>query len=171
MWIGYLLMLISISGEAFFTDSQAFCKISYKPTVNHLMFTVNLMTTLICFVSIILKGDLASSIMYCKSHPFVVIDIVLIGSLQVLGQVSIYFIVLNFKQHMFPLVSTTRKVFTVLLSIFIFNHKMNTYQWMALVLVFGGMGYELIDELYLDIKNKSLKRADSVKSVKTSQQK
>jgi UDP-galactose transporter B1 len=129
------------------------------------MFTVNLMTTLICLASIIIKGDLISSLMFCKSHPFVVVDIVLIGSLQVLGQVSIYFIVLNFKQHMFPLVSTTRKVFTVLLSIFIFNHKMNTYQWLALILVFGGMGYELIDELYSDIfGKKKLKKADSIKS-------
>lgn len=141
MWIGYLLMFISISGEAFFTDSQAFCKITYKPTINHLMFTVNLMTTLICLASIIFKGDFFDAIQFCKSHPFVMVDIFLIGALQVLGQVSIYFIVLNFKQHIFPLVSTTRKVFTVLLSIFIFNHKMNTYQWMALILVFGGMGY------------------------------
>ena len=123
------------------------------------------MTTLICLASIIIKGDLISSLMFCKSHPFVVLDIVLIGSLQVLGQVSIYFIVLNFKQHMFPLVSTTRKVFTVLLSIFIFNHKMNTYQWLALILVFGGMGYELIDELYSDIfGKKKLKKTDSIKS-------
>lgn len=131
------------------------------------MFTVNLMTTLICLASIIIKGDLVSSLMFCKSHPFVVVDIVLIGSLQVLGQVSIYFIVLNFKQHMFPLVSTTRKVFTVLLSIFIFNHKMNMYQWLALILVFGGMGYELVDELYSDIfGKKKLKKADSIKSAK-----
>jgi UDP-galactose transporter B1 len=141
MWIGYLLMFISISGEALFTDSQAFCKITYKPTINHLMFTVNLMTTLICVIGLVLKGDLIDSLIYCKSHPFVVLDIVLISVLQVLGQVSIYFIVLNFKQHIFPLVSTTRKVFTVLLSIFIFNHKMNGYQWCALILVFGGMGY------------------------------
>ena len=157
-------MFISISGEALFTDSQAFCKITYKPTINHLMFTVNLMTTLICIATIILKGDLVDSIMYCKSHPMAIIDIGLIGLLQVLGQISIYFIVLNFKQHIFPLVSTTRKVFTVLLSIFIFNHKMNGYQWVALVLVFGGMGYELIDELFSDIfGRKKLQRADSKK--------
>ncbi len=154
MWIGYLLMFVSISGEALFTDSQAFCKITYKPTINHLMFTVNLMTAIICFATIIIKGDLIDAITFCKSHPMAVIDIGLIGLLQVLGQISIYFIVLNFKQHIFPLVSTTRKVFTVLLSIFIFNHKMNGYQWLALILVFGGMGYELIDELFSDLFGK-----------------
>jgi len=156
-------MFISISGEALFTDSQAFCKVTYKPTINHLMFTVNFMTTLICLVSIIIKGDLLDALIFCKSHPFVAVDIFLIGVLQVLGQVSIYFIVLNFKQHIFPLVSTTRKVFTVLLSIFIFNHKMNGYQWVALLLVFGGMGYELVDELYSDIfgKKHKLSKSDS----------
>jgi hypothetical protein len=25
------------------------------------------------------------------------------------------------------------------------------YQWVALILVFGGMGYELVDELWADI--------------------
>lgn len=158
-------MFISISGEALFTDSQAFCKITYKPTINHLMFTVNLMTALICITTIVVKGDLVDSIVFCKSHPMVIIDIGLIGLLQVLGQISIYFIVLNFKQHIFPLVSTTRKVFTVLLSIFIFNHKMNGYQWVALALVFGGMGYELIDELFSDIfGKKKLQRMNSRKS-------
>lgn len=31
---------------------------------------------------------------------------------------------------------------------------MNGYQWLALILVFGGMGYELADELYSDLFGK-----------------
>jgi solute carrier family 35 (UDP-galactose transporter), member B1 len=91
----------------------------------------------------------------------------LIGLLQVLGQVSIYFVVMNFKQHIFPLVSLIRKVLTVLLSIYYFNHKMNMYQWGALLFVFGGLGYELFDELYSDIyRNKKVvrRRKDSLDS-------
>lgn len=67
------------------------------------------------------------------------------------GQVSIYFIILNFKQHIFPLISTSRKVITVLLSIYIYKHPTNVWMWLALVLVFGGLIYELADELYYDI--------------------
>ena len=118
------------------------------------------------------EGGLIASLTFCKSHLFLAVNIFYISVLQVLGRISIYFIVLNFKQHIFPLVSTTRKVFTVLLSIFIFNHKMNGYQWLALILVFGGMGYELIDELYSDLfgKHKKIERADSAKSVDKSSQ-
>ena len=69
----------------------------------------------------------------------------------ILGQVSIYYVILNFRQHMFPLVATTRKIFTILYSIYYFNHKTNIYMWIALVLVFGGIIYELVDELYYDL--------------------
>jgi len=85
------------------------------------------------------------------NHTEISTDLFLYASLTILGQISIYFVILNFKQHMFPLISTTRKVFTVLLSIYLYNHHVNIYQIIALVLVFGGMIYELIDELYYDL--------------------
>ena len=63
--------------------------------------------------------------------------------LQVTGQISIYYVILHFKQHMFPLISTTRKVFTVLLSILIFGPSLSLVQWLSIALVFGGLAYEL----------------------------
>lgn len=71
------------------------------------------------------------------------IDIVGMSVLQVVGQVSIYYVIANFKQHIFPLISTTRKVLTVLLSIFIYKHSVNMMQWFSIALVFGGLIYEL----------------------------
>lgn len=74
-------------------------------------------------------------------------DIFIISVLQVIGQIAIYFIVANFKQHMFPLVSTTRKIFTILLSIIVFGHYVNISQWVSILFVFGGLAYELFEEL------------------------
>jgi UDP-galactose transporter B1 len=59
-------------------------------------------------------------------------------ALQILGQISIYYVISNFKQHIFPLIATTRKVFTVLLSIFIFGHHVNLIQWISIIIVFIG---------------------------------
>jgi UDP-galactose transporter B1 len=70
-----------------------------------------------------------------------------VGFLQVIGQVSIYYVIANFKQHVFPLIATTRKIITVLLSIFIFSHTINTWQWVAITIVFFGMFYELYEEI------------------------
>ena len=74
-------------------------------------------------------------------------DILFAGALQVLGQVSIYYVVANFKQHIFPLISTARKVLTVLLSILIYKHPINIWQWISLLLVFGGLAYEVSEEI------------------------
>lgn len=75
------------------------------------------------------------------------IDIIVMSVLQVIGQVSIYYVIVNFKQHMFPLISTTRKVFTVFLSIIIFGHSLNNMQWFSIFLVFAGLAYELSEEI------------------------
>jgi UDP-galactose transporter B1 len=63
------------------------------------------------------------------------------SGLQIFGQISIYYVIANFKQHIFPLIATTRKVLTVLLSIAIYNHDINSYQWIAILIVFIGISF------------------------------
>lgn len=94
-----------------------------------------------------ISGEGFEQIHFCINHPTVIIDLFVMGVLQVLGQISIYYVIVNFKQHMFPLISTTRKVFSVFLSIIIFGHVLNGMQWLGILLVFVGLGYELKEEL------------------------
>ena len=75
------------------------------------------------------------------NYPGALWHLIGIGFLQVIGQISIYYIVANFKQHIFPLIATTRKILTVILSIFLFSHDVNTMQWIAIGVVFSGMFY------------------------------
>lgn len=98
------------------------------------------------------------------SYPSALTTIVGIGLLQVIGQISIYFIVANFKQHIFPLISTTRKILTVIISIFVFDHDINQYQWLAIIIVFVGMFYEFYEELKHQKEKDERKGYDSVDS-------
>ena len=115
------------------------------------MFSVNFCSLMLNIGILLLSSTLTLSIEFCLTHKEIMMDIFLVGLLTILGQVSIYYVVVNFKQHMFPLVSTTRKILTILYSIYYFNHTTNLYMWISLVLVFGGIIYELVDELYYDI--------------------
>lgn len=90
-------------------------------------------------------GSLFPSIQFVIDHPVIFFDLVGMGLLQVIGQISIYFVVANFKQHVFPLISTTRKMITVLVSIFYFGHTMANGQYIAIGIVFLGMFYELYE--------------------------
>ena len=143
-----------------FSDSQAYSKVHYKPTANNLFYSANLYTFIFVFLYSLFKGEAIDQIKFCLDHPSVIGDILIICVLQVIGQIAIYFIVANFKQHIFPLISTTRKVFTVLLSIAVFGHHVNLWQWASIVLVFGGLAYELKEELNAK-KEKAKEHGDS----------
>lgn len=141
MWKGFVLLAISVIAEALFSDSQAYNKITYKPTMDHMLFAVNITGVFFSITTLLMKNQLLNSFQFCLEHKEIVSDLLFYSVLTIIGQVSIYFIILNFKQHMFPLISTTRKVFTVLLSIYIYHHPTNIWMWISLVLVFGGLIY------------------------------
>ncbi len=139
---------ISVVVDAFFSDSQAYSKATFKPTANQLFACTNFFSFVFCLCfSIFVERSFVASITFIVNYPLALGYILVIGALQVLGQISIYYIVSNFKQHIFPLISTTRKILTVILSIFVFNHYINQYQWIAIGIVFCGMFYEFYEEL------------------------
>lgn len=133
--------------DALFSDSQAYSKATFKPTANQLFKYTNLYSFFFCTAYSLLEGSLLESVKFMLAYPEVFWHVIGIGLLQVVGQISVYYIVGNFKQHIFPLVATTRKILTVILSIFIFNHDVNLNQWIAILIVFSGMFYELYEEL------------------------
>jgi hypothetical protein len=67
-WYGYLLLLISVTAEAFFSDSQAYVKITYKPSKYQLMYSVNCITALLSISSLLIKSQGMKSIRFCLNH-------------------------------------------------------------------------------------------------------
>lgn len=59
----------------------------------------------------------------------------------------VYRMIKQFKQHFVPFVITTRKIFTVGLSIIVYKHATNVWQILGLILVFGVVKYEFVSEL------------------------
>lgn len=55
-WKGYIFMTISIFADAFFTDSQAYAKVNFKPTANHLFTSANFFGFLFVLIFSIIKG-------------------------------------------------------------------------------------------------------------------
>lgn len=99
------------------------------------------------------------------NHPTAIIDLFGVCILQLIGQICIYLVVANFKQHIYPLISTVRKIFTILLSILVFGHPMTIHQWFAMVLVFGGMAYEFVDEVHSHEKQDKAKKDQNLEVV------
>ncbi len=140
------MLLVSVICDSVFADNQAYAKVKFTPTSNHLYTCANFYGFVFSLLFSIVSGTLIPSIDFVSSHQLVLQDILLMCGLQLFGQNCIYFIVANFKQHIFPLIATTRKLLTVLISIYLYNHTINLYQWLAVFLVFGSMIYEIYEE-------------------------
>lgn len=139
------MILVSIVADAFFSDSQAYSKVTFKPTANHLFTAANLFAFFFVFSIAVVTGEFIPSMVFLIEHPEAILDVCAICVLQLIGQNCIYLVVANFKQHIYPLISTVRKIITIVLSILVYGHSMTSHQWFAMILVFGGMAYEFID--------------------------
>jgi drug/metabolite transporter (DMT)-like permease len=69
------------------------------------------------------------------------------GILSTVGQMFVYRMIKQFKQHFPPFVITTRKIFTVGISIVYYHHETNIWQLIGLFLVFALVTYEFVSEL------------------------
>lgn len=72
---------------------------------------------------------------------------IIMGVLALVGQMFVYRMIKQFKQHFVPFVITTRKVFTVALSIFFYDHETNFMQILGILMVFGIVTFEFVTDL------------------------
>ena len=59
-----------------------------------------------------------------------------------MGQVFIFLTIEQFGSLVLVTVTVTRKLFTILLSLFWFQHRLNAMQWASVGLVFAALGIE-----------------------------
>ena len=107
---------------------------------------VNKWATIIAFLYAILSGNLVPMFQFLLSHNELMYDLIIFGFLATLGQFFIYRIVKEFKQHIVPFIITTRKMFTIGLSIFYYRHETSSMQVFGIILVFAVLIYEFYSE-------------------------
>jgi drug/metabolite transporter (DMT)-like permease len=82
--------------------------------------------------------------LFMIQHRLFAFHMILIGILNTLGQIFIYRMVNDFKQHFVPFVLTSRKILTVVLSIIFYHHQTNFWQISGVFIVFAVVTYEFI---------------------------
>ena len=142
--VGIVLMVFSLIGEGLLPDFQAVIKQNYKPTSTVLLVFVNKWTFIISFLFSIVMGHSLEIVNFMYHHQRMLIDNILIGVLSFLGQIFIYRLVKQFKQHIVPFIITTRKIFTIALSIAYYGHQYNSQQVVGVLIVFSASFYEFV---------------------------
>lgn len=143
--IGELLLILSLSMDGVTGAIQERMKSEYQTKSGHMMYKMNLWSTFYLLIMTICTGELIKFYHFIGRHPSLVYDIALFSSLSAIGQLFIFLTVSEFGPLPCSIITTTRKFFTVLTSVFLFGNNLTTMQWIGTTLVFTGLALDAID--------------------------
>ncbi|KAI1743951.1 solute carrier family 35 member B1 [Xylaria scruposa] len=87
-------------------------------------------------------GELEEALAFMARHPSVWSDILGFAACGAVGQVFIFYTLSTFSSVLLVTVTVTRKMFTMMLSVVAFGHRLTQMQVLGVGLVFGGIGAE-----------------------------
>eukprot|EP00128_Syssomonas_multiformis_P015597 Colp12_sorted_trinity150504_noHs@343 len=142
--MGAFLLTLSLAMDGFTGSQQDAMKKKYHTTGYPMMFWLNVGSIVLLTFASVLTGELFSFLSFTARHPLVIQEIVLFALTSAAGQNFIFLTI----EHCGPLtcsiVTTSRKFFTILASIVIFEHSLTRREWFGVGLVFLGLAIDTI---------------------------
>jgi UDP-galactose transporter B1 len=118
-------------------------KVGVKPKPYDFMFWTNLFMCLTAAVIALGLGEMTSGAAFCLANPEILSKIIKFAVCSAVGQSFIFYTIANFDPLVLSTVTTTRKIFSVLLSIFLKGHSLSLVGWSGIALACGGILSEL----------------------------
>lgn len=156
LW-GLFLLLINLLIDGATNSWQDQLFIVHRVKSLQMMFFMSLFSAGIMFSYLVLwpwTNELTAALAFVARYPAVLLDLTLFCLCGALGQVFIFATIENFGSLSLVTVTVTRKLFTILLSLFWFNHQLQPVQWMFVALVFAALGIESYAKQYAHSKDK-----------------
>ncbi|KNG48490.1 uaa transporter [Stemphylium lycopersici] len=128
-----------------FTGPQMMCAqniMSTALTVSYLLLTPLLASTPLSASLGINTSELGDALTFIKTYPAVGWDVLMFSACGAIGQVFIFHTLANFSSLLLVTVTVTRKMLTMVWSVWWFGHEITGMQWVGVGLVFGGIGAE-----------------------------
>ncbi|KAH6998543.1 UDP-Glc/Gal endoplasmic reticulum nucleotide sugar transporter [Ilyonectria sp. MPI-CAGE-AT-0026] len=160
---GLLLLGINLLFDGLTNSTQDYIFQSFRPYSGpQMMCANNMMSTLVTGAYLILSpwlvatglgewfgmdvagsaGELTAALDFMSRYPAVWKDVLGFAACGAVGQVFIFYTLSTFSSVLLVTVTVTRKMFTMILSVLAFGHRLTQMQWLGVALVFGGIGVE-----------------------------
>ncbi|OLL24581.1 UDP-galactose transporter 1 [Neolecta irregularis DAH-3] len=162
LW-GLSLLALNLIMDGSTNSSQDHIFQEYKVTGQQMMFSMNFMSVILHCAYLSLNpfiSEFSSAVSFIQAHPAIIQYILLFGLCGAIGQIFIFYTLENYGSVSLVTVTVTRKLGTMVLSVFWFGHRLSFGQWMAVGMVFAG----IVLEEYIKKLDKVRKMADKAKS-------
>lgn len=118
-----------------------------------MQFLTNLYMAVTACVFAAVMGELEPGYKFLVANPGISKDLMKFAACSALGQAFIFYTISSFDPLVCTTVTTTRKVFSVLLSIFTKGHQLNNQGWAGIAMACGGILGELEEKYSKSKKN------------------
>ena len=126
-------------------SKQSEARKKFKPSSFDMMEASNKFACLMALIYAIFSMEILPTLNYIATYPACFSDLIVLGLMGTVGQCFIFYTITNFSPFYLSVVTTTRKFFTVIASIFMFGHDVSVFQWASIGLVFFGVGMEIYE--------------------------
>lgn len=114
-----------------------------KPKPYDFMFWTNLFMAATAALIALILGELTSGTAYCLRNPEILYKIIQFSICSAVGQSFIFYTLAHFDPLVLSTVTTTRKIFSVLISIFFKGNSLSAVGWTGIILACLGIGSEM----------------------------
>jgi UDP-galactose transporter B1 len=148
---GVFLVGINLFLDGYTNNEQDQIFKKYKISGIEMMKYINIWQAIYLLIYLIIlwfyykeSSELYGAIIALLNSHEIQYDIILFCICAGLGQVLIFAVMKEFGSLTWITISITRKLFTVLLSVFAFNHVMKLNQWLGIIFVFTGLSIDMV---------------------------
>lgn len=139
---GELWILASLTLDGCVASCQEYMKKHFQSPKSNMMLNLNLIALVVLTSQSLSKGTLFEFFAFVQRHPECIKWLLALGCCSAFGQYFIFSIVTTFGPLWCSIVTTTRKFFTILLSVILFGNAMTNQQWAGSILVFLGLSMD-----------------------------
>lgn len=157
-WGLFLLSInLLLDGLTNSTQDQMFARYGKRLSGPGMMVGLNAMSTALVSVYLLSPAtkELGAAAAFIGRHPEAGRDVALFALCGALGQLAIFYTLEKFGALVLVTVTLTRKMFTMLLSVLWFNHRLAPGQYAGVALVFAGITIEAWLKRQADLAKKA----------------
>jgi len=163
MGVTYIMMALALDGVTAGFQKRLkveTAKAGVSPKPYDFMFWTNLFMCATAIVISLGLGEFTTGIAFCSSNPEIFSNIIKFALCSAVGQSFIFYTIANFDPLVLSTVTTTRKIISVLLSIFLKGHALSVMGWSGIALASSG----ILSEMQAKAMSHKKKKDDGAKS-------
>ena len=137
--IGGILLLASLTCDGLTAAAQERMKAEYNTKSVQMMKAMNKWSIIYLGIGLVCSGELWNFVAFVERHPSILWQLACVSIASALGQYFVFMCISEYGPLPCSLITTTRKFFTVLVSVIFFENDLIKRQWLGVILVFIGL--------------------------------